>query len=173
MPVMLIRQGDDWKVLPRLNAGQRKTALTETQLGSVKALGKWFYQKIGEIETRSRDEYGKQLPIEAKSLIGAWSRAESGILTLLNFDKAGDFEEVVITQGKLTARLTGKWSVSDKTLKLAYNETEAGGAKSVPDQRISAIMRNILGLEARGEGKRIWQRVPEERRRKLLDELKK
>jgi hypothetical protein len=173
MPVMLVRQGKDWKVLPRLNAEQRKTALTEAQLGSVKALGKWFYQKIGEIETRSRDDYGKPLPIEAKSLVGVWSRTESGTLTLLAFNEAGDFDETIISQGKLTARLTGKWSVADKMLKLSYNEAEASGAKRIPDQRIYAIMRNILGLETEGEGKRIWQRVPDERRRKLLDELEK
>lgn len=173
MPIMLLQQGGDWKVLPRLNAEQRKTALTEAQTASVRELGNWFYERIGEIETRSRADYGQQLPIEAASLIGVWSRTESGTMTLLNFNEAGNFEEAHITKGKLTARLTGHWSVADKMLKLAYNEAESAGAKMNPNQRIVVAMRNLLGLEAEGESKRIWRRVPDETHRKLLEELEK
>lgn len=169
MPIMLIQQGGEWKVLPRLNAEQRKTALTEAQTASVRELGKWFYERIGEIETRSRADYGRQLPIEAASLIGVWSRTESGTMTLLDFDKAGGFEEAIITNGKLTARRAGRWSVADKSLKLEYSE--AGGAKVSRNQRIVAVMRNLLGLEPEGESKRIWQRVPDEAHRKLLEQL--
>jgi hypothetical protein len=171
MPIMLIKQDDAWKVLPKLNAEQRKTALTDDQTASVKELGKWFYQKIGEIETRSRDDYGKQLPIEAGSLAGAWTRTASETMTIFAFKKSGDFDETIVTGGKLTSRLAGKWTLADKRLKLSYNESAAAG--KVSDQRVIVIMRNLLGLQVKGEKKRIWRRISNETRRKLLEELEK
>ncbi len=169
LPVMLVLRDGAWKVLPKLDKQLRETALSASQMDQIRVLGKWFVGMIDEVELRSREEYSRPLEATKATLAGAWRRSDDAILTLLKLDKDGTFTEARIKAGKLISRPRGRWSVADGRVRFNYDQATPTDSQTA-DQRVVAITRNLLGLEAAGK-KRIWRRMPDSAHATLMKGL--
>lgn len=171
LPVMLVLREKEWKVLPKLNPELRKQALTRHQMDQIRVLGKWFYERIGEMELRSKDEYGKKLAVEKRTLTGSWQRADAGAITALKLKADGAFERVVVREGGLAGRRNGRWTVADKQLALEFAGVGSGASK-LEKHRVVAVMLNLMGLESHEGESRIWRRIPDGAYRSLIEGVK-
>ena len=170
LPVMLLLQDGDWKVLPKLNPELRKAALSQNQTDQIRVLGKWFYEKIGEIELRSKDDYGKRLPVEKRTLSGAWQRAGEGGITALKLEADGSFERVIVREKGIVDRRAGDWKLVGKQLALEFAGTEER-APELEKHKVVAVMINLLGLDTPEGKSHVWRRIPARTYQGLLEGL--
>jgi len=173
LPIMLLLQENEWKVLPKLDATLRKSALNRDQMEEIRVLGKWFVDQVGPIEERSREEWERPLEPSMSALTGAWQTSADDAMQLLRLKADGSFEIVLVLNGRIANNHAGSWSLRDGKVIVLNHETKPSGPSAWRERRVVATTRNILGLAPPDGPRELWRRIPEEAYRKLTSELKR